>query len=544
MKRTTAFLSKLLCFLLVAGMVISLMPNIGAPVVFADTAAAANTNPNVPKDSDYVFFLAGSPEEEKYMYGTGSDYKASFNSTHEGMGYNQHEGGLSSKLPHNARLFNGQYITYEFDLIDSAKEARLKVYGVTGMTFTVSTDDGATWTAITPAGGPIGSGRGYYVFNLSQTDALKDGDRKFLLKMEGESGIFLGLMIQTEEPVLTKGAHFEIDSEDSLRFLESSDSLRTYYADKAFANYIIDDKGYTIYKVPFHESIREAVFYATYSGDVHIEIAGEDGQYEMLLDSTLGPSGTPHTNVYDLSGYLEKSNVLYFRLSGSAAGGFLDSMGIAVTPKDEEEGGFTVFAGGEANYLYDMAKNELGIGLTKRVTVGYEKGRGVDAGSKYVIYRLDLADDAGGVDLFVDAVGTYVVTVSTDGKEYVAPAEVDGGLRVVEPLEDSVDKVLYVKITNVSDSVILQLKGMTFTTKNIVVIERPTTPDFGYDEEPTEEPTAPPTTIPATKPSTQTPDENPEEPSNGLWFIIGGVALVAVIILVVAVLNKKKNNQK
>jgi hypothetical protein len=523
--------------LLAVAVVISMVSNVGALTALADGVASVNANPNVPKDSDYIFFEVGTEEEEKYMYGTGEDYKADFNSTHEGMGIDGNEGGYSSKLPPNARLFHGQSVTYEFDLIDSAKEAILKVYGMTGMSFEVSSDNGASWVMLTPEDAPIGNGRGYFILNLTEADALKDGSNKFLLKLAGDNGVLMCLMIQTQAPVLTQAAHFEIRSEDSLRYVESSNALRTYYADKKFANYIIDDKGYTIFKIPFHESVKDAVFYVTYSGDAYIEIAGEDGQYEMLLSSLLGPSGTPHTNVYDLSGYLENNSVLYFRLSGSAAGGFLDSMGIAVTPVDELEGGFGVFAGGEAKYLYDMAKNDKFIGLTKRLTVGNDKARGVDSG-KDVTYRLDLADTVDGVDLFVDAVGPYIVTVSIDGKEFVAPAEIeDGGLRVLELLQESEDKVLYVKIINVSDTAILELHGMTFTTKNIVIVERPTTPDFGYDEEPTD-------------PPAQGTEPNPTEPiepapgnddSMGLWIAVGVVVVVAVLAILYL---KKKKSQK
>ena len=537
MKPTIVFTTRLLKMLLAVAVVISMVSNVGALTALADGSASANANPNVPKDSDYVFFEVGTEEEEKYMFGTGNDYKADFNSTHEGMGTDGNEGGYSSKLPPNARLFHGQSVTYEFDLIDTAKEAIMKVYGMTGMSFKVSSDNGASWDVLTPVDAPVGNGRGYFILNLTEADALKDSSNKFRLRLEGENGVLMCLMIQTQEPVLTQAAHFEIRGEDSLRFVESSNALRTYYADKKFANYIIDDKGYTVFKIPFHESIKEAVFYVTYSGDAYIEIAGEDGKYEMLLDSLLGPSGTPHTNVYDLSGYLAENSVLYFRLSGSAAGGFLDSMGIAVTPVDELEGGFSVFSGDEAKYLYDMSKNDQFIGLTKRLTVGYEKGRGVDAG-KDVTYRLDLADTVDGVDLFVDAVGPYIVTVSTDGKEFVAPAEIEGGLRVLELLQESEDKVLYVKIINVSDTAILELHGMTFTTKNIVVVERPTTPDFGYDDEPTEPPTQGTEPSP-TEPGEQTSGNNAG--STGLWIAVGGV--VVVVILAVLYLNKKKGQK-
>ena len=539
MKPTISFPTRLMRILFAVTLLISVLSNVGVWTVLADTVTSDNANPNVLKDSDYVFFEVGTEEEEKYMYGTGADYKADFNSTHEGMGTDGNEGGYSSKLPPNAREFHGQPVTYEFDLIDTAKEAIWKVYGMTGMSFKVSSDNGASWAELTPVNAPIGNGRGYFILNLTEADALKDSSNKFRLKLEGENGVLMCLMIQTEAPVLTEAAHFEIRGEDSMRFVESSDALRTYYADKRFANYIIDDKGYTVFKVPFHESIKEAVFYVTYSGDAYIEIAGEDGEYEMLLDSLLGPSGTPHTNVYNLSDYLEESSVLYFRLSGSASGGFLDSMGIAVTPVDELEGGFSVFSGDEAKYLYDMSKNDQFIGLTNRVTVEYEKGRGVDSG-RDVIYRLDLADTAAGVDLFVDAKGTYIVTVSIDGNEYVAPAEVEGGLRVLELLQDSADKVLYVKITNVSDTAILELHGMTFTTKNIVVVERPTTPDFGYDDEP-EEPSIQATEPSPTNPTAQKPGDN--NGSNGLWLAVGGVAVLAIVILAVVRLSKKKSQK-
>ena len=183
-----------------------------------------------------------------------------------------------------------------------------------------------------------------------------------------------------------------------------------------------------------------------------------------------------------------------------------------------------------------MAKNDKFIGLTKRLTVGNDKGRGVDSG-KDVTYRLDLADTVDGVDLYVDAVGPYVVQVSIDGKEFVAPAEIEGGLRVLELLQESEDKVLYVKIINVSDTGILELHGMTFTTKNIVIVERPTTPDFGYDDEPTDPPaqgTEPAPTEPGGQPSDNEGD------FTGLWIAVVGMVVVAVVV----VLYLKKKGQK
>lgn len=447
-----------------------------------------NTNPNVPVDSTYVYFKPGTAEEEKYMFGKGSDYKAYFAQTHSGMGIDGYEGGYSTKLPNNVRIFDeNKHVTYEFDLADSLTDARLKVYGLAGMKFLVSTDGDDGWEELDTKEQPTGSSRGYYIFTLNKKNALKNADNKFRLKIQGTPyGRLFELMIETGAPALTHGAQFEAQTEDAMRYLESTAGLRTYYAYEAWANYYLDENGSLLFKVPFASDVDAASLYVTYSGGTKVEVStGEKSGYVTLLDSKIGPSGTPWTNTYDLSKYLKKSRILYIRVTGTAAGAFVDSMGIAITPKNTASGSFTVFQKSEADYLYQVQDNGQGVGTSMRQAKGLVKVRGVDVGGS-VTYKFDLPAGASGVDVKLDAVGNYQLEASLDGKEFssvVSIGKKTDGIRILDPLTDSRDKVLYLRISNLSTSDILMIRGLAFSTKGIPSYERPNTSDFDYDKE-------------------------------------------------------------
>lgn len=515
-----------------------------------------NTNPNVPVDSTYVYFKPGTAEEEKYMFGMGTDYKAYFAQTHSGMGIDGYEGGYSTKLPNNVRIFDeNKHVTYEFDLADSLTEARLKVYGLAGMKFLVSVDRDDGWEELTTEEQPTGSSRGYYIFTLNKKNALKNADNKFRLKIQGTPyGRLFELMVEAGVPALTHGVQFEAQTEDAMRYLESTAGLRTYYAYEAWANYYLDENGRLLFKVPFANDVDTASLYVTYSGGTKVEVStGEKSGYVTLLDSKLGPSGTPWTNTYDLSKYLKKSRTLYIRVTGTVAGAFVDSMGIAITPKNTASGGFTAFQKSEADYLYQVQDNGQGVGTSMRQAKGFVKVRGVDVGGS-VTYKFDLPAGASGVDVKLDAVGNYQLEASLDGKEFssvVSIGKKTDGIRILDPLTDSRDKVLYLRISNLSTSDILMIRGLAFSTKGIPSYERPKTSDFDYDKElPGSFATVERLNRPNDPDAIYGTKESKDVGFPWMWASIGGAAVVVLIaggIVWVLLAKKKKkaadNNQ-
>lgn len=515
-----------------------------------------NTNPNVPVNSTYVYFKPGTAEEEKYMFGMGSDYKAYFAQTHSGMGIDGYEGGYSTKLPNNVRIFDeNKHVTYEFDLADSLTEARLKVYGLAGMKFLVSVDGDDGWEELTTEEQPTGSSRGYYIFTLNKKNALKNDDNKFRLKIQGTPyGRLFELMIETGAPALTHGVQFEAQTEDAMRYLESTAGLRTYYAYEAWANYYLDENGSLLFKVPFADNVDNAVLYVTYSGGARVEVSTkEKSDYTTLLDSKIGPSGTPWTNTYDLSKYLKKSHTLYIKVTGTAAGAFVDSMGIAITPKNTASGGFTVFQKSEADYLYQVQNNGQDVGTSMRQAKGLVKVRGVDVGGS-VTYKFDLPDGVSGVDVKLDATGNYQLEASLDGKEFssvVSIGKKTDGIRILDPLTDSRDKELYLRISNLSTSDILMIRGLAFSTKGIPSYERPNTSDFDYDKElPGSFATVERLNRPNDPDAIYGTKESKDAGFPWMWASIGGAAAVVLIaggIVWVLLAKKKKkaadNNQ-
>ncbi len=515
-----------------------------------------NANPNAPKDITNAFFLVGTDAEKKYIFGTGEDYLASFHSTHTGMGIAGHEGGYSGELPPNARLFNGGSVTYEFDLADSITTADLKVYGLAGMQFLISTDEGETYDTITTESAPSGSGRGYYIFRLDETNALRGENNKFRLQIKGEYGVLIAMMIETGTPsVGNGGVFFTPTSESSLLYLDSTKDLRTYYAELAFPNYFLDDKTELTFRVPMSSSVKSAILYATYCSDVTISVAtSRNGTYTTLLTSALGSTGTPHTNTMDVSQYLG-GEALYIRFTGSAACAFVDCFGIATNPSERTSDTINAYGGSESAHLFRIETNDQGIGTAKRVTVGLTKGRAIDVGGA-VIYRIDLPDDAEGVDLKLDATGKYEISGSIDGVNFLPAMEVDAAtLRIVEPLTESDSRVLYVKITNASGTDDLILRSLSYALADVPNMERPETPDFDYDKdlpdtfpgvEKLETPTEPAPIYPENPndPTTSEPSvTEPKTETPWVWICTGGVAVLAVILLIVILLARRKKRE-
>ncbi len=506
-----------------------------------------NSNPNAPKDVSHLFFLAGTSEEEKYMFGTGKDFLASFNATHTGMGIDGFEGGYSTALQPNARLFDNGYVIYEFDLADDLTAANLKVYGLGEMEFLISTDEGETYDALSTDLAPISNGRGYYIFRLDSSNALKGESNKFRLQIRGTYGVLIGLMIEAGAPELdASGLHFTVNSENSLQYLHSTKGLRSYYADTAFANYYLDEKTELVFRVPVGSALQDAILYATYCGDVTIAVATEEnGPYTTLLTSALGATGTPHTNTFDISQYLS-SGMLYIRISGSAAGAFVDSFGIATAPAQQASGTIEVFTDSEAAHLFSIDNNTQGIGNAKRVTVDLRKARGIDVGGS-IVYRLDLPDDANGVDITLVADGKYEIAASIDGTTFLAGTELNAQtVRILEALDKSEDKVVYIRISNASASDDLILHSLTFTTEGIPSYERPDTPDFDYDDDvpgtlpnvdELEKPTEP-DAIPGGKPSTPAGD------NTWLWIGAGCAAAVVVLVIIILLLVRRRKDKK
>ncbi len=509
-----------------------------------------NTNPNAPVDVGYVYFQVGTSAEEKYMFGTGEDYKASFLSTHQGMDIDGFEGGYSTSLRKNARVFHGGSVTYEFDLKDEMTAANLKIYGLADMEFLVSTDNGETYDPIYPSDAPTGNARGYYIFRINENNALKGEDNKFRLRIQGTFGVLMSLMIENGIPGTGSGVHFQIDGENSLRYLDSTKGLRTYYADKAFANYYLDRNSEMIFRVPISS---DAILYATYCGDLQIAVASSRyGHYTPVLNSKLGTTGTPHTNTVKLSDYIGGSSVAYILVKSNGGDAFLDSFGISNYAAEQTKGTISAFGGSEARAIYSINNNAQGIGTAKRVTSGLSKARGIDVGGE-IIYRLNLPDDVGGVDVLLNARGQYDLSASIDGETFYSAVQLgkkDEGLRILEPLVDSEDKVFYLKITNTSASDDLILYSIQYTTEGVPNYVRPQTGEFDYGKD---LPDSFPTVEKLEK--AKDPDaylleaEGEQLGENGfpwIWVTVigGGVVVLAGLLLLILLLKKKKKDQQ
>ncbi len=146
------------------------------------------------------------------------------------------------------------------------------------------------------------------------------------------------LMIESGTPAIDRGVQFEAHGEDGMRYLEAS-GLRTYFAYEAFPNYYLDGEGSLLFKLPFADGVDTARLYAaTYSGGVKIDISTRpDGGFREPADLAARQFRHPPTNVRSVR-LLRGSRTLYVRVTGTAEGGFVDSLGVAVTSKDVGRG--------------------------------------------------------------------------------------------------------------------------------------------------------------------------------------------------------------
>ena len=188
-----------------------------------------------------------------------------------------------------------------------------------------------------------------------------------------------------------------------------------------------------------------------------------------------------------------------------------------------------------------------------RQAKGLVKVRGVDVGGS-VTYKFDLPAGASGVDVKLDAVGNYQLEASLDGKEFssvVSIGKKTDGIRILDPLTDSRDKVLYLRISNLSASDILMIRGLAFSTKGIPSYERPKTSDFDYDKElPGSFATVERLNRPNDPDAIYGTKESKDAGFPWMWASIGGAAVVVLIaggIVWVLLAKKKKkaadNNQ-
>ena len=463
---------------------------------------AGNESSVLPADQRHIYFKVGTAEEKKYMYGTSGSNVSSFESTHSGMDYDGFEGGYNTALlAKNARIFHGQSITYEFDLHDSLKSAQLKVYGMAGMKFAVAPEGKDTFTPITTTFQPSGSGRGYYVFSLTEANALAASGNKFRLMISGEFGILFELMIASDLPqAIQRGVLFSAQTEQSLQYLIESRNVGTYYAHERFPNYLLGGENgsnsYLLYRLDFGDEVSNAVLFATQSGFMKIGLSHtQNGEFATVLQSGIGGSGTPPTSAIDISEYLAKGRTLFIKVSGEEQQGYLDSLGIAVTPPNAASGSFDAFTADEASYLYSISGGAEGYGQASRQHEDAVKLRSVDANGE-IVYRIDLADELqGGVELSIEAAeGQFDLLVSSDNANYrsILAQSQKGAHKVQEheALLDNPSKTLYVKVRNPSTSDAFIFKGMSFTTDNVAPLrqfEHPETGEFDYNDElPTE----------------------------------------------------------
>lgn len=472
------------------------------PEATAPKPQAPAESVGLPANQSYVYFKVGTAEEKKYMFGTGAGGSnvASFESTHAGMDYDGFEGGYNTQLlPPNARVFNGQSVTYAFDLQDSLKTAQLKINGLAGMKFAVAPDGQSTFKPLTTSYAPSGSGRGYYLFNLNESNALAAGNNKFRLMISGDYGVLFEVMIASGPPAAVRqGVLLAAQTEPGLAYLAEAKNTGTYYAHERFANYLIGGErgsdSYLLYRVDVAGEVKHAVLFATFSGAMTIGVSSEKGgTYTPLIQSDIGGSGTPPTNTADLSEFLDKGRTLYIKVSGKAQQGFLDSLGIAVTPADALNGAFGAYSPEEASYLYTISNSADGYGQSTRQHEGTTKLRSLDAGGE-AVYKIDLPDDyEGGVAITVQAVeGQSELLVSADGAEYRSvykQTQKDAyTVQEYEALADNSARTLYLKLINPSESDPFVFKGLSYTTDNVAPLrqfDRPATGDFDYGNVPT-----------------------------------------------------------
>lgn len=457
-------------------------------------AQGVNTNPNIPANQTESYFKVGSADEEKHMFGTGADYKASFGSTHVGMVKDGHEGGWANNMGNNARQLNaGQFIAYDFDLKDDITSAKIKVHAGTDIKFKISTDNGATVKVIEPTAKP--GGRGMYILELSEADALSTPDNKFRLALQanGLSYVFAVMVHENVQGVVTEGVSFAPWSQGGLRFLEDTNNVHSYYGHTMYQNYCFrGEDSFAIFKVKFDSAITDPVLYVTQCGNVKLEISGDGVTYTTLINNLLGGTGTVPYNTFNAKSYLGTNATIWVKISAGATDGYVADVGFTSAKANEISG--NVSMNSLEKYLYSVSNNsdKTGTMMSNNFGTALEPVKTLTFSGE-TVFKLDLVDTATAVKLTTKGLsGQGSIFVSKNGTDFTQI----GVLRVgsanfidYDVCKDNSNNTVYVKIkSEAGETAYNAFEIFEFTTEGLPAEGDKTKPyedgsiDFDYDK--------------------------------------------------------------
>ena len=446
-----------------------------------------NSNTAVPVDETESYFQVGTDAETAHMFGASSDFQTEFNATHGGLTKDGHEGGYSESLPDNARkLTAGEYLVYDFDLADGIKSGKLKIHAGAGLTVKVSADCGDSYETLTAVGAP--GGRGMYIFDLTENDALKNEENTFrlLIQASGENYVFAVSVHEDADEIYSCGVSLKAWSQGGLRNLVATDNVHTYYGNAMYPSYYFKTTdSYAIFKVKFDESVASIIFYVNQCANVKVELSGNGTDYTVVLENLLGGAGETPYNTFDASAYLTDNATVWLKMSGNSGGGFVFDCGFSV---DMPEASSAVIGMDNIqNSLYSVSNSSSGVGQLYAAALN---GEPVFKLAGEAVFRLDLNDDAIGIVLTLGGKGDQQaeLSVSKDGETFTVigiAGKEEKSFLDYSVVKNNPDNIVYVKLS--SSEYFTQ--GFSFTTEGIEPEGDKSKPyddadvSFNYDEE-------------------------------------------------------------
>lgn len=457
-----------------------------------------NANTSVPEEEE-SFFHAGDEIEKAHMFATSENIEEEFNSTHSGLGVDGFEGG-GMELGNNARsLAAGDYLVYDFDLPDDKESARLVLRAISGLNFSVSKDNGESWTELTAAGAPEAQTRGFWLFNLDKDNALGGEGNRFRLRIQAASqGYVFSVGVFAGGYEAENGAALNYDTATAYRHLYATNGSRSYYGNYTVSQFFLNSgDAYITFRFDLPATVGELnakILISACGGGEALYVSADNESWSGdLIPVKAGGSSTPPTTFVSLGGEqtVKDSQTLYVKVSGTgSAGAFIRDLLVAYsTAEDEKEGNIRVGSTEDAAHFHsiDEASGVVFMSEEKDWRTPYRKV----ANGHSVTYRLDLNDDAYGMLVSVKAIsGNYTLAVSSDPEaNFTVVASGTSGsenaVTIYRGFERNPNKVVYLRITaNDSD---LVYSDISFTTEGVPEVGNTDKPyedgDFDYDEE-------------------------------------------------------------
>ena len=442
----------------------------------ASTGKGPNLNEKVPADQSEIYFAVGTEAEDLFKF---SGELASFDQTHEGLATDDANGGWQAEILNARRMLNGQYLVYEFDLVDTAEEAILNLYGSAGLKVQYSLDEGVTWTDLEAVYLPYQLG--YQRYDLTAEDALKNDDACFRLKITGP-GYLDEVYVSCVEQELTGSVYLSEHTEEMMRYLWEGKNNYTYVSyNKSPMMFLIGKDEQMVFRFPLAEGLQVRGLLATLVSNgentVSLEVSADGEQYTRILTSIDG-GGTPSTQQAVLpeavQTALSETGVLFVRLYSNHGQSFVRDFGIVVA-EEQGSGEFVVFEGEEAAYAEDLNKTLW------QYTADEDLPLRTITANDAAVYRFDLPDgtDRMAVEFYIK--GEYRIMASADGVNFeeVHTAYSSVGLNELQTVylydvfENNATGVVYLSVSALYDGSPAMLRSLAFYTENIPDPEDP-----------------------------------------------------------------------